>query len=189
MRRFAALLLAVLALAGLTGCGDENKVGDKSLLDFKEQAQNRLGETTTTTAAPTTTTAPVTGTTLPAGGANGARGASPTTATTRPRAAAPGTVTTATTAPKPQVATLEIAINTNAPFFDPENGRVYVGSIVRWVNKDSVVRVVKADSGQFVSPPIPPGGAYEYKATKAGLFDYADDTRPYVHATLEVIPV
>ena len=187
MRWFAALLLVVLAGTGLAGCGDENKVGDKSLLNFKEQAQNRLGETTTTTAAPTTTTAAVTATTLPAGSSNAPRGASPTTATTRPKAAAP--VTTATTAPKPQVATLEIAINTNAPFFDPEYARVYVGSIVRWVNKDSVVRVVKADKGKFVSPPIPPGGSYEYKALKAGLFDYADDTRPYVHATLEVIPV
>jgi plastocyanin len=189
MRRFAALLLVVLAAAGVAGCGDENKVGDKSLLDFKEQAQNRLGETTTTTAAPTTTTAAVTGTTLPAGASNGAKGVSPTTAITRPRAAA--TSTTATTAPRQQqqVATLEIAIHTDAPFFDPEYARVYVGSIVRWVNRDSVVRVVKADSGQFVSPPIPPGGSYDYKAITAGVFDYADETRPYVHATLEVIPV
>jgi plastocyanin len=88
------------------------------------------------------------------------------------------------------VATLEILINGDSsgqPPVDPQYARVYVGSIVRWVNKDTVARSVKADSGQFVSPPIPPGGSYDYKATTTGLFDYADDTRPYVKAVLEVL--
>jgi plastocyanin len=89
------------------------------------------------------------------------------------------------------VATLEIVINGDSsgqPPVDPQYARVYVGSIVRWVNKDSVARSVKADSGQFVSPLIPPGGTYDYRATTTGLFDYADDTRPYVKAVLEVLP-
>ena len=163
MRRCVALLLVVLAMAGAAGCGDDNKVGDKRLLDFKEQAQNRLGETTTTAAAPTTTTAPVTATTRAGAGSNTPRATSPTTAPTRSPAAA--TPTTATTAPKPQVATLEILINgdtSGQPPVEPQYARVYVGSIVRWVNRDTIARSVKADSGQFVSPAIPPGGSYDY---------------------------
>ncbi|HKN92344.1 MAG TPA: hypothetical protein VJ622_18935 [Acidimicrobiia bacterium] len=50
-------LMAVVALLALAACGSDNKVGNKALLDFKEQANNRLGETTTTT-APATTPAP-----------------------------------------------------------------------------------------------------------------------------------
>ncbi len=69
------LLLALVAILGSAACGSDNKVGDKSLLDFKEQANNRLGETTTTTAAATTTTAAgaATTTTKPKAGRRGRR--------------------------------------------------------------------------------------------------------------------
>ena len=74
-RRAIVLLLAGLALVTSAACGSDNKVGDQSLLNFKEQAGNRLGETTTTTAAATTTTAQgvVTPTTKPKAGAGGRR--------------------------------------------------------------------------------------------------------------------
>jgi hypothetical protein len=49
-----------------------------------------------------------------------------------------------------------------------------------------VARSVRADSGQFVSPPIPPGGSWDYAARTAGEFDYSDDTRPYVTGKLVV---
>lgn len=184
MKRMS-LILAVVALAALVGCGGGDKVGDESLLNFEEQVQPRLGETTTTVAAPA---APTTVTT---------QGSQPgdtpkttaTTATNKPTGTTQPTATTATTAPKPQVATLEILIqsdNDPAPI-DPQYARVFVNSIVRWVNKDSVARSVVAVSGQFRSPSIPPGGTFEYKATTAGLFDYGDGTRPYVNATLEVL--
>jgi plastocyanin len=187
MRRFLGFLLVALATVGLAACGEENRVGDESLLNFREQAQQRLGETTTTTAPPTTTT-----TAPPAGAAGGSNQNTPrptvaTTATTRP-ARTPSAVATTTAPRQQQVATLEIAINTDAPFLQPEYARVFVGSIVRWVNRDSVPRAVKADTGQFVSPMIPPGGSFDYKAITVGLFDYADDTRPYAKAVLEVLP-
>jgi plastocyanin len=191
-RTLTFLVAAALAMVALTGCGGDNKVGDKSLLNFKEEAGQRgLGETTTTTAAPTTTTAarsssPTTG---PAGGKAGTA----TTATTKPTAVIQPTVTTATTTaaagPKPDTVSLEILIqsdNDPAPI-EPAYGRVFVNSIVRWINKDSVPRSIAAVSGQFRSPTIPPGGHYDYKATTAGVFDYGDGTRPYVNATLEVL--
>jgi plastocyanin len=181
MRRFVVVLL----LAGLAGCGSSNKVGDKSLLDFKEQAQTRLGETTTTIAPSTTTTAAGPGTTQPGTVATTPR-ATATTATTKSAAA----TTTSTTASKPQSATLEISINgdgSSDPPLDPSYARAYVGSIIRWVNKDTKPHSVVAVSGQFRSPDIPPGRTFDYKATTAGVFDYGDGTRPYVNATLEVL--
>ncbi len=187
MRRFLWVLLVALATAGLAGCGEDNKVGDERLLDFKEQAQERLGETSTTTAPPTTTT-----TAPPPGAASGSNQntakTTATTATTRPsRAPAAVATTTTTVVRQQQEARLDIFINTDAPFLEPEYARVYVGSIVRWVNRDSVPRAVKADTGQFVSPMIPPGGSFDYRAITVGLFDYADDTRPYAKAVLEVL--
>src|SRR5438105_4752753 len=94
-RRTMIFLLAGLALVTSGACGSDNKVGDQSLLNFKEQANNRLGETTTTTAPPTTTTAKgvVTTTTKPKLG--GASGATSTTV----RAATAAGQATATTVP------------------------------------------------------------------------------------------
>jgi plastocyanin len=171
--------LVILALA-LAGCGSgKEKTGDESLLNFQEQANQRLGATTTTKAAPTTT-AP----TGPGGKPLSQNGATPTTARPTATTAPP---TTATTAPQ---AVLEIAIRSdNAESkFEPENAAVYVGSIVRWVNKDTVPRSVQADGGQFRSPMIPPGGKFEYKATKEGTYNYTDGTRPYAIGILQVLP-
>jgi plastocyanin len=186
MRRRCVLVLVVLAsVAGLAGCGSSNKVGDKSLLDFKEQTQTRLGETTTTIAsAATTTTAAGPGATRPGTAATTPR-ATATTATTKPAAKAATTTTTAA----PAQVTLEITINGDGSSdpLDPQYARAFVGSIIRWVNKDTKPRSVVAVSGQFRSPEIPAGGHYDYKATTAGIFDYGDGTRPYVNATLEVL--
>ncbi|HEV8627456.1 MAG TPA: hypothetical protein VG034_23715 [Acidimicrobiia bacterium] len=181
------LLLAGLALVTSAACGSDNKVGDKSLLDFKEQAQTRLGETTTTTVAPTTSTARgvITPTTQPKAGA----GAGATNATVKAGAAA--TATTATTAAKPTQTIREIYIwgdndPSGAAQLDPQTQTAYVGSIIRWINKDKVPRSVRADSGQFASPMIQPGGSWDYTARTVGEFDYSDDTRPYVTGKLLV---
>jgi plastocyanin len=179
MKRLTFLVVSALVLAGCGG--DKAEVGDKSLLNFEEQANQRLGATTTT-AAPSTTTS-VTG---PGGkpyGQGGTAGTTPTTKATV-KTAPP---TTAATVPE---ATLEIAIRSdNAESkFDPESAAVYLGSIVRWVNKDTVARSVEADGGQFKSPPIPPGGKFEYRATREGAFNYHDGTRPYAVAILQVLP-
>ena len=187
MRHRWVLVLVVLAsVAGLAGCGSSNKVGDKSLLDFKEQTQTRLGETTTThPPATTATTAAGPGATRP-GTAATTPLATATTATTKPAAKAATTTTTAA----PAQATLEITINgdgSSDPPLDPQYARAFVGSIIRWINKDTKPHSVMAVSGQFRSPEIPAGGHYDYKATTAGIFDYGDGTRPYVNATLEVL--
>lgn len=189
------LALAVVAVGGLAGCGEDNKVGDESLLNFEEQAGERLGQTTTTTAPPVEST-----TTTGAGGAGGAPSgeaqAPKATATTSPPTTRPAavatTATTATTAPAASVATLEIAINgdTSAdPPLDPREAAVYVGSVVRWVNRDTVPRSVQATNGAFRSPMIPPGGTFDYQATRVTPepIAYGDGTRPYVNATLEVL--
>jgi plastocyanin len=179
----AILILAVLTLFTGAACKSDNKVGDKSLLDFKDQAQTRLGETTTTTAAATTTTAKgaVTSTTKAT-----VKPGAPTTTTARSGAAP--TATTATTAPKAAqtVRQIEIYDDDAAEPLDPQIQTAYVGSVIRWVNKGKAARVIKADSGQFASPSIAPGGSWDYTAGTAGIFAYSDDTRPYVHGELRV---
>jgi hypothetical protein len=177
------LLLALVAIMGSAACGSDNKVGDKSLLDFKEQANNRLGETTTTTAAATTTTAAagaVTTTTKPKAGA----GATTTTV----KAGTAATAATVTTIPAAVQTIREISIyGDDAELaLDPQIQTAYTGSIIRWINKDTVDRAVRADSGQFASPAIRPGASWDYVAGTVGNFAYGDDTRPYVKGELRV---
>ncbi|MGH9003548.1 MAG: hypothetical protein ACRDYV_10500 [Acidimicrobiia bacterium] len=184
MRRYT-LLFGLVALIG-AGCGQDNKVGDERLLDFEEQVGERLGETTTTTApAVTTTTAGPTAATKPGGGPAGQ-----VTTTTRRTAVTAAVATTATTAPVQEIPALEIFIyDDNAPAaIEPQYARQFVGSLVRWVNKDSVPRGVKATTTRFPCETIAPGASCDFKPTAAGLFDYGDSTRPYVNATLEVLP-
>jgi plastocyanin len=174
--RAMVLLLAGLALVTSAACGSDNKVGDESLLNFKEQANERLGETTTSAAGV------VTSTTKPKAGA----GAAATSTTARPGTAA--TVTTATTAPANVQTVREIYIygDDAALPLDPQIQTAYTGSVIRWINKDTVDRQVRADSGQFASPVIKPGASWDYTANTVGTFAYGDDTRPYVKGELRV---
>ena len=183
-RRAMILVLAGLALVTSAACGSDNKVGDQSLLDFKEQAQNRLGETTITTAAATTTTVAngvVTPTTKPKAGSGAATN-------TTAKAGTAATVTTATTVPANVQTIREIYIygDDAAQPIDPQIQTAYAGSIIRWINKDTVDRQVRADSGQFASPMIKPGASWDYTAGTIGTFAYGDDTRPYVKGELRV---
>jgi len=183
-RRIMVLLLAVTALVASGACKSDNKVGNKSLLDFKEQANNRLGETTTTTAAATTTTAKGAATTTTRPGTKPGAGVTTTTA----KSASAPTATTATTAPKATQTIREIDIYDDdaAEPLDPQVQTAYLGSIIRWVNKGKADRTIKADSGQFASPAIHPGASWDYTAGTVGVFAYNDDTRPYVHGELRV---
>lgn len=161
-RILAALLMTVVVAAG---CGKSNEVGSGVDLNIKDQAEEaRLGESTTT---------------VPPSSIPGDRGALGETTTT-----APATTTTV------QAVTLTIAVNGDsgsATQFEPSDARVYVGSLVEWVNNDSVARSVIADNGAFDSGEIPPGGTFRYSATAAGQIAYTDGTRPYAVGTLEVI--
>ena len=184
-RRTLVLCLAIVALVASAACKSDNKVGNKSLLDFKEQANNRLGETTTTTAASSTTTAAGKASPSTTTKATTKAGA-PTTTTAKAGTAAP--TTTATTAPAANQSIREVFIyGDDAPQpLDPQVQTAYTGSIIRWTNKDSVARSVRADSGQFASPLIQPGKSWDYTAGTVGVFAYSDDTRPYVHGELRV---
>jgi hypothetical protein len=185
-RRGTILLLALVAILGSAACGSDNKVGDESLLDFKEQANNRLGETTTTTAAPTTTTAKTAATapTRPGTKAAGGPAATVTTAAQATTTSAPSPRTAA--APVQTIREIYIYGDDAEIALDPQIQTAYTGSIVRWINKDTVERAVRADSGQFASPIIKPGASWDYVAGTVGNFAYADDTRPYVKGELRV---
>jgi plastocyanin len=166
MRRTLIALAVVLLVAA--GCGKDNEVGSSVDLNNKDQAEDaRLGESTTTTAPAET-----------GGGDEGKAALGETTTTEAP-------TTTV------QAVTLSITINSDdssGTQFDPAAARVYVGSLVEWVNKDTVARSVVADNGAFDSGAIPPGGTFRYSATTPGQISYTDGTRPYAIATLEVIP-
>ena len=163
-------MVAVVALT-LAGCGGKSKVGNKSLLNFKEQSQQQLGAATTTTAAA-----------APNGGGAKA-GVTPTTA------AAHATTTAAKKTATTVAATVDIAINNDnaASAFDPSEVNAAVGTIITWINHDTVSRSVKSDDGSaFTSPSIPPGGSWSYTASTPGSFNYHDGTRPYAVARIEI---
>jgi plastocyanin len=172
MKTKTAVVLVVLATLVLTlaGCSSNNKVGNKALLDVKDEASKGLGQTTTTQ-APTATTAGV------------ALGVGKQTTSTRPVAT--------TAAPKVETATV-ITINgdnSNVPQFDPTPASVYVGGLVKWTNNDKKDRSVVAinPANAFRSPDIPPGGSYTWRATAAGTYDYQDGTRPYANGQVQVV--
>jgi hypothetical protein len=167
MRR-VLLILAAVALVVAGACAEDSEVGtgiDPGQLGDGKGGP-RLGEATTTLAPPPTTAPRPT--------------APPTTArtATTPRPTAPPTTAS-------QVA-IEIKIIESAPHFDPKLASVPRNSIVRWVNLDSKPRGVVASDNSFASGPIPPGGRWDYRATRPGTFDYQDPDRPFATGQLQV---
>jgi len=169
-RHVPLVVLSLLVLL-LAGCSSNNKVGNKALLDVKDEASKGLGQTTTTQASTATSSA-------------GALAIGQKTTTTRPVAT--------TAAPKAETATV-ITINgdnSNVPQFDPSPAPVYVGGLIKWTNNDTKARSVVAVNPAGAFPPsgdIPPGGSYSWRATKAGIIDYQDGTRPYANGQLQVV--
>jgi plastocyanin len=88
--------------------------------------------------------------------------------------------------PPPPASTFTITIASGTGTFG--NSTVKAGTIVKWVNQDSVPRGVKATSpaGAFDSGLIPPGGSYSHTFAQSGSFQYQDSTRPWVTGTLTV---
>lgn len=179
IRRTTILLLFVVALGGLGACSEDNKVGSGVKVDKNAAGSNsRLGATTTTAAAaaaPTTAApaaAPIT-TAAPA-----------TTAAPKPTP-----TTAAPTTTVAQATAFEIAIygdNSGQRQFEPPQAGVRLGTVVRWVNKDSVARSVESAEAGFQSPSIPPGGSWDFKTDTKGTFNYQDGTRPYAVGVLQV---
>lgn len=178
LRLFGLVTVLLLVLAG---CSEDNRVGQGIDADkLKGGADGpRLGETTTTEAPP-----PPPPTTVAPPPTTAAKAAAPATTAPRPvTTQAPAT----TQAGTPIALTVEIfGDNSGRPQFDPRTGAVRVGSIVRFQNQDAQPRSVEDQGGTFRSPPIAPGGFWDYKANKPGKFDYVDGTRPYAVGTLSV---
>lgn len=177
-RRCRCIVAALLCLASLAACSEDNKVGTGVKVEKGEGGTNRLGVTTTTeaaAAAPETTAAPAPTTTVNPG-------ARPTTTAAPTTTSAP-----ATTAPQAQAFVIEIyGDNSGMKQFEPPQAGVRLGTVVRWVNKDSVNRSVESAEAGFQSPLIPPGGTFDYKTDTKGTFNYQDGTRPYAVAVLQV---
>ena len=175
MIRRTVILFAILTLLFAGACSEDNEVGSGVKVDKNAAgSNNRLGATTTTAAAPTTTAA-ATATT-----------AAPTAPTAAPKST---TTTAAPTTTAPKATAFEISINgdnSGKKQFDPPQAGVRLGTVVRWVNTDSVDRVVQSEEAGFQSPPIPPGGSWEYKTDTKGTFNYQDGTRPYAVGVLQV---
>lgn len=172
-RRLRALAVLAAAAVAVAACSSETSVGSAELTEGLEGGDGglRLGETTTV--PPLVTTAP------PDAG----------TATTAPPTTAPATTAPQTTTTAPTVV-FEIAINPDGVGegqFEPRVAQVFVGTIVRWVNRDTTTRSVVANDGSFASGDIPPGGVWEYRADTPGTFNYGDGTRPYAQGTLQVL--
>jgi plastocyanin len=177
-RTTTSVAIACLFLSLLAACGEDNKVGNDKLLTFQEQAKKAQLGATTTTVAPTTTAA---------------------AAQTQERAALGNSTTTAPTtteAPKATTTTVaeikafDVSVNSDnagTTQFDPSVSSIYVGTLIRFTNTDTVSRSVEADNGEFNSGPIAPGANWVYKATKVGRFNFHDGTRPYAVGSVEVI--
>ncbi len=153
-KRIAVCVVLVAALA-LAACGEKSKVGSGVNTKFDDKVGARLGEATTTTAGPATTV-----TTAVGGGAGPGGKPSVTTAPSR----------TATTA---AVKFQEVVLSANG--FDTNPIRVFVGTPIRFTNKDSKPREISGASGEFNSGAVAPGAQYVFTPKSAGGIDVASD--------------
>ena len=165
------LLLCALGL-GVAACGDDQAVGDESVLQFDQDDSAAFGATTT---EPTETTL-LTATTVPPGGA-----AEATTTTAAVQE------TTTTLPPEKQEVSVEVRILDNSPYFDPSRSAVPVGGKIRFVNAGSKTFNVVSDTGAFDSGPIAPGAVWIYDANTPGTFNYSDGTRPFAVGSFQVV--
>jgi len=166
-RRVAALIIASLLLVA---CG-ESTVGSKKLFNNLHGGGSALGNEASPSPSP----------------------ASQASAWSKLSVAAPTSQpqpVRSQTAPPPQAQHFTIAINSdtsNQPQFNPPAARVYTGTIISFVNHDTVARSVVSDTGAFDSGPIAPGATWNYTANTVGTYHYHDGTRPYAVAYFEVV--
>ena len=82
--------------------------------------------------------------------------------------------------------TVAITHDNGSKSFDPGNVSVPEGTIVTWINQDSVGHTVTAP-GVFDSGPIPPnGGRWSWVASVAGTFTYHCLIHPDMNGTITV---
>ncbi len=70
--------------------------------------------------------------------------------------------------------------------FEPSQLTVPVGTIVTFVNNDSVTHTVTSDTGVFNSGNLPTGQSFKYTFTKAGTFLYHCAIHPSMKGTVVV---
>lgn len=85
---------------------------------------------------------------------------------------------------KQEPKTVEIEIK-NFSFF-PQEIRVPVGSIVRWINRDSVGHTATADLGTFRSQLLAKDEGYQFAFDKKGEYTYFCTPHPYMRAKVIV---
>lgn len=163
VRGFVSVLLIVIL--GAMGCGGEKQVGSEDLLKFKQQEDpKRVGAIERESPSPSPMPSP-----------------SPPPAAAKPPPP-----------PPPQAAEKKaptVVIEITAQGYKPFNLRVFKGTTLKLMNKDSQARTFTSDqAGVFDSGMIAPGAAWEYVTNQIGEFNFHDETRPYVVGKLEVVP-
>ena len=78
----------------------------------------------------------------------------------------------------------DITINIVGMTFQPSSVTAKVGQKVVWKNKDTQIHTATADSGEFVSPFIDPGGQFSFTVSSVGEFAYHCSVHPTMKATL-----
>jgi plastocyanin len=91
----------------------------------------------------------------------------------------------------------EAQVQITSSGFSPANITVKSGTLVTWINNDTVSHEVGAnpypshatlpqfDSGKM---PVAPGSSYSYTFTKSGTFGYHDHLNPTLHGQVTVQP-
>lgn len=162
--RWVGVLLALALVA--SGCGKGKEIGGENDLTDPKGGDGALGRITSTIKPAVTTTPPPT---------------APPTTVKKP-AVTPNTTTA------PQAArTININDDSKGQSFDPNSTSVYVNSIVRFSNLDSRPHTIEGRRKEFVSPPIPPGAFWDYKANVVGQIELVDQERPYAIGYLNVV--
>ena len=91
----------------------------------------------------------------------------------------------------PEAQPFRVTINgdkSGKALIDPPQVAVFSGTKVIWTNADTKPHGVQAQNGAFNSGNIAPGASYTWIAGAAGMYAYADSTRPYVNAQIQVSP-
>jgi hypothetical protein len=77
-----------------------------------------------------------------------------------------------------------VPVGIEATEFDPAVAVVGVGSTVEWTNRDSRPRALR---GEVESPPIAPGGDFQQRFPRVGMFEYRDRDNPVLTGTVIVV--
>jgi plastocyanin len=77
-----------------------------------------------------------------------------------------------------------VPVEIEATEFDPAVAVVGVGSKVEWTNRDARPRALR---GEVESPAIAPGGSFELRFPRTGVFEYRDRDNPLLTGTVIVV--